>query len=504
MFKRQVKCVIWDLDDTIWSGTLAEEDAIEARPEMIALIRTLDSKGIVNSICSKNDFSTARVRLESMGVWDYFVFPVIAFAPKGQSVKGIVDNLQLRLPNVVFVDDNVSNREEALYYCPEIMVGDPNDAGFLAGMQDVVERTEGKSRLERYKILEQKHHDEQDYSGNTEFLEASEIKVLIVRNPGDLMFQERIMELANRTNQLNFTMSRFSEEDITEYFYGDVSTYIHHGAVFVHDNYGDYGLVGFYAVNERNQTIEHFFFSCRIMNMGIEQCVYSYLRSKWHARPLKPIEEQSPMDTSFINLLHKPDARFQDYIENKMDMPETYTAAIIAGCTSGVIAHYLPSHMGTPRFDNFTLAEGAEPILGVETLIYTIYSDYPDLNWKESGGFSYSRFGRVGRQFLEQNAHLAIYLILASEKPWWKPSAVQKSWPRLRNVARRLLRWRKGRGMGRVTRCNRIVRKLAVGRPNVVLVEVGDFVLSAQDQMDPRHFERIVIKRLCEEVFSSP
>ena len=69
----------------------------------------------------------------------------------------------------------------------------------------------------------------QQYVENTDFLKDSEITVCILRNPANMVFKYRIFELANRTNQLNFTKSRFSNlEELEKYLGDENSVYIHH------------------------------------------------------------------------------------------------------------------------------------------------------------------------------------------------------------------------------------------------------------------------------------
>lgn len=80
---------------------------------------------------------------------------------------------------------------------------------------------------------------------------------------------ERIYELSERTNQLNFTKNRMSKDELLVLL-KDASSETR--IVHVIDNFGDYGIVGFYTIKGKN--VEHFVFSCRIMNMGIEQWVY--------------------------------------------------------------------------------------------------------------------------------------------------------------------------------------------------------------------------------------
>lgn len=113
---RQIKLVIWDLDETLWKGTLSEGDVVVKEPIAEFLRNTLDM-GIVHSICSKNDFRKTKDKLSELGLWDIFVFPSIDWTPKGVRVKETIENMGLRPGNVLFVDDNMQNLEEVKYYC---------------------------------------------------------------------------------------------------------------------------------------------------------------------------------------------------------------------------------------------------------------------------------------------------------------------------------------------------------------------------------------------------
>ena len=72
----KTKLVIWDLDDTFWNGNLSEGEII-LKPETIAIVRELTTKGIMNSICSKNNLDDVKSKFIDLGikdVWDLFVF----------------------------------------------------------------------------------------------------------------------------------------------------------------------------------------------------------------------------------------------------------------------------------------------------------------------------------------------------------------------------------------------------------------------------------------------
>lgn len=127
---KKVKLIIWDLDDTLWAGTLSEGD-VEVKTGIIEFINHTLDMGIVHSICSKNDYQQTKEKLEELGLWDLFVFASIDWTPKGSRIRAIIDNMNLRPGNVLFVDDNPQNREEAKYYCDSIMIAAPNDIDAL-------------------------------------------------------------------------------------------------------------------------------------------------------------------------------------------------------------------------------------------------------------------------------------------------------------------------------------------------------------------------------------
>lgn len=115
-----VKLVVWDLDDTFWNGTLSEE-SVTAIPANVELVKRLAARGIVSSICSKNDREAVECELTAMGIWDFFVSPSISFQPKGASIAALIDALQLRSASCVFVDDNPAVLAEAGFACPGLV-----------------------------------------------------------------------------------------------------------------------------------------------------------------------------------------------------------------------------------------------------------------------------------------------------------------------------------------------------------------------------------------------
>jgi FkbH-like protein len=267
-----IKMVIWDLDETFWAGTLSEGD-VEMLEVSAAVVRELNRRGIVNAICSKNDFAAVEKRLIAADrMWDEFVFPRIGWMPKGQTIAQLIDDMQLRPSNVLFIDDNVSNLREAEYFAAGLQTAGPEIIPKLLDLPQAKGKDDSKlSRLRQYRQLQAKVDDQRTWNAsNEEFLFSCGIRVEIST---DLAAErERLLELINRTNQLNYTKRRLTEDEFTDLIKepGRNSGYIR-----VFDRYGDYGICGFYSI--KGGELSDFLFSCRILHMGVENWLYQHL-----------------------------------------------------------------------------------------------------------------------------------------------------------------------------------------------------------------------------------
>ena len=86
----QVKCVVWDLDGTIWEGTLSEGGAGCLRQGVLETIHELDRRGILHSLASKNDPPHSMKKLEEFGLAPYFLFPPISLGPTSPALPTIL------------------------------------------------------------------------------------------------------------------------------------------------------------------------------------------------------------------------------------------------------------------------------------------------------------------------------------------------------------------------------------------------------------------------------
>lgn len=266
-YYKKVKLVIWDLDDTFWKGTISEENVTLVQ-DNIDLVKALNRRGIINSICSKNDYDTVSLFLKDKLLIDEFVFLSINWDPKGKRIKEMINTMSLREENVLFIDDNASNLREVEFYNPNIMIAEPDVITFL--LQNV--NTVGKddqylSRVNQYRLLEKRNIESKKYNSNEDFLINCGITVEILSDCNNEI--DRLFELTSRTNQLNFTKNRYSFDEFKRLLQ-DYSCYY----VKCKDKFGDYGVIGFISFD--SDILHDFLFSCRTMGMGIEQYVYSY------------------------------------------------------------------------------------------------------------------------------------------------------------------------------------------------------------------------------------
>lgn len=263
----EVKCIIWDLDMTLWDGVLMEGPVFLSEERKL-LLEQIDRCGIIQTICSKNRFQDAKDKLSDLGIWNYFIAPMISYDSKGAQIQEFCEKMHFRYENCLFLDDHIANLEEVRYYCSGILTCQEVDSkAFSAYYSDPERMATTSSRRPYYRMLEMKHDDKKRYQSPADFLKNSRIRITIQR-PDKVHF-ERIYELIKRTNQLNFTKNRMSRQELNTLLQ---SPDAHNYCIHASDRYGDYGVIGFVSI--KASKAKHFLFSCRVLGMGIEQYVY--------------------------------------------------------------------------------------------------------------------------------------------------------------------------------------------------------------------------------------
>ncbi len=250
----KVKCLVWDLDNTLWNGILIEtedNESLELKAGVLETIKKLDERGIIQSIASKNDFAPAMEQLEKLGISEYFLYPEIHWNAKSASIKNIAANLNIGVDAMAFIDDSVFEREQVHSALPEVRTYDALEVEKLTELPefDVIVTDESRHRREMYRAEEKRNA--LMASGNDDtvsFLRKCNlrIKVFAPQTEADIT---RCFELVNRTNQLNMSGRRYTRNEFDALLSKIGQTSI---AFSCRDDFGSYGIVGFMQYRKDN------------------------------------------------------------------------------------------------------------------------------------------------------------------------------------------------------------------------------------------------------------
>lgn len=270
------KCVVFDLDHTLWEGVLLEGE-VRLRPQITALFKTLDERGILISVASKNARDDALKQLESLGLLEYLVHPQIGWMPKSQAVKEVARAIDIGVDTLMFVDDNPFERAEVAEAVPGVTVLSELEIDTLLDhprLQGAV-TPESRSRRKMYQEAIAREQAASSYGDDyLEFLRSCEIDLTI--RPDEPEDFERVVELVQRTNQLNFSGRKYSRGEISSIL-AETSKGRH--VIICSDRFGSYGTVGFCLSHREGSTVvvDDLMLSCRVQGKFIEQAIFWYL-----------------------------------------------------------------------------------------------------------------------------------------------------------------------------------------------------------------------------------
>ena len=314
---KMIKCIVWDLDNTLWDGILLEDRDVKLRKDIKRVLRTLDERGILLSIASKNEHRTAMEKLVEMGLDSYFLYPQINWNSKSHSIKLITEKLNINTDSIAFVDDSDFELDEVKFELPEVMCIHADDIPLMLEMPelDPVHVTEdARMRRQMYLGEIQRSADEESFRGPKEaFLSSLDMQLTIFRpGEGDL---QRAAELTQRTNQLNTTGYSFSRDELQSFLNSEEHLLL---MAKLKDKYGDYGRIGLMIVEKETDhwTIKLLLMSCRVMTYGIGSVMLSYIINLAGKKNKKLFAEFLPNERNrLMNVTYKF-MNFKDY-ENK-------------------------------------------------------------------------------------------------------------------------------------------------------------------------------------------
>jgi len=290
------KCIVLDLDNTLWGGILGEVglSGIQLGPtptgrsywEFQKYLLSLHQRGIILSINSRNNLAEV---LKVLRTHPYMILKEKHFSAieanwqnKVTNMKSLVKHLNIGLDSFVFLDDDPYNRDLIRKDLKEVTVVDlPDDKALyldtLATINDfnTLQITEeDKNRGKTYTLEKKRQELEKSVSNIDEFVKNLQVTIEI--EPANEFSIPRISQLSQKTNQFNMTTRRYLEEDIIRF--NSSKEYLVLSAKII-DKFGDYGLTGVVIIQKKDQAwlIDTFLLSCRVLGRKVEESILSHL-----------------------------------------------------------------------------------------------------------------------------------------------------------------------------------------------------------------------------------
>ena len=268
----KIKCVAWDLDDTLWTGVIGDlgTDGVMPNKAALELINHLDEIGILQTIVSKNDFDIAWPMIEKLQLENMFLYPAINWGRKSQSLISISKELNIGLDSFAVIDDSEFERNEISESLNQVRVYHPNEIHDILSKDEfkVIVSNESKNRRFSYLTEYKRKNIESSWEGDyISFLKSCSLSLNVFKpiKPSDVT---RCLELLLRSNQYNLSTKRYDEKSFDERL--NDKMYINFGFDVI-DNFGSYGIVGFVSVSIIDEfVIEDLVMSCRVAQKHIE------------------------------------------------------------------------------------------------------------------------------------------------------------------------------------------------------------------------------------------
>ncbi len=307
-----VKCVVWDLDNTLWDGTLLKLEQVRLHPKVANLLRQLDERGILASVASKNDPDLASRKMTEFGIADYMLFPQIGWLPKSDGIKAIAAKLNIGVDSLAFVDDSPFELAEVASALPMVMCVGADEMTNLLTHSRLQGSSSDKSRRRRLMYQEATLRESHERSFGEDFfsfLRSCDIRLKVMCYRAEHF--ERLCELVQRTNQLNFSGRKYKRDEIKVLLAdGALEAWL----LDCSDKFGSYGIVGcgIIARDADELRIEDFMLSCRVQGKFVEQAFFAVMLNGNESRlrvNFHPTGRNSPAQQVLELIGFQPDSR---------------------------------------------------------------------------------------------------------------------------------------------------------------------------------------------------
>lgn len=285
------KCLILDLDNTLWGGVVGDDgwENIQvghglgigkAFTEFQEWILKLRKRGIIIAICSKNDEDKAKEPFEKnsemvLHLDDISVF-VANWENKADNIRTIQQILNIGFDSMVFLDDNPFERNMVRENVPGVLVPElPEDPGeyleYLYSLnlfETASYSSADKDRTKQYQVEAQRVVAAKKFTNEADFLKSLEMVSVV---EGFTKFNTpRVAQLSQRSNQFNLRTVRYTEDQIAAMEADDqFATF----SFTLEDKFGDNGLICVIILEKQDKEtlfINTWFMSCRVLKRGME------------------------------------------------------------------------------------------------------------------------------------------------------------------------------------------------------------------------------------------
>lgn len=277
---RPPKCVVWDLDGTLWPGALAEDEDVQPLPDRLEMIRRLDGAGILQSVASRNDPATVVSALKRHGLADYFLHPQIHPGDKSKSLVRIARALNIGLESLVLVDDDPFERAQVASALGDVRSMAPEELQAVAAewLDERVKTTpEAIRRRQNYQVEAARAESSRQFATRREFLASLGLEMSI--RAATFSDFDRAEELVRRANRMNSAGRGYQEGALRQL----ISLPGHRMVVAsLRDRFGDYGTIGIAVLCRKASLVRLrlFLVSCRVMNRGAGEIFLNWIVSQ--------------------------------------------------------------------------------------------------------------------------------------------------------------------------------------------------------------------------------
>ncbi len=284
------KCLVLDLDNTLWGGILGEEgmSGIKIGPDGVGQIyylfqtkiKEIKDKGILLTICSKNNEHDVKevfdLHKHLYLKWDDFVIKKINWVDKATNIHNIAKELNIGEDSLVFIDDSAFERKLVMESTQVSVPGFPDKVEDLPEFICDVDRKyfskisiTDEDKVKSIQYIENFKRSEILSSSNSleDFVKSLNIELSIY--PALDVNVPRIAQLTQKTNQFNLTTKRYSEAEIRQMLHDEKYSIFYGNAT---DKIGDYGTVILVILERKDSKylIDTFLMSCRVIGRFIE------------------------------------------------------------------------------------------------------------------------------------------------------------------------------------------------------------------------------------------